>query len=375
MGRDIELFEDMTITAVSVINADDCVEITIRDKLGQRGEYEWNTHFHSTRQLFEILHSKQSVLDVLFGKTDEITLHVDYWTLYECRDRTLDDTRARPDPFYTVGKTDHMRAHYHERMYPTASPESPLTDSELCELRSLLQRFPYLHVEFSCTAVFKWDSDLIGAWIGVIRTFPTISDIDTSWSDKYGFSVTEFLDNAAKYWKPARILRLRGSDNHFYAGQYHSYGRYITVADCGLDEGGWRELVDHFDDVHTCGPLIRFMSFSSYRVHDSAACAKDFAYGARYFPNVRKLYLDMSIGRCEPATDGVKVFEMPGMLQLRKLVICVNKATGLNRGDTLEIRIGPCPRLVSADCETYIKDVTVRIVCAKSEPITSPQRV
>jgi len=362
MGRDIALFEDMTIDAVSVIDADDCVEITIRDKVGQHGTYKWDTHFHSSRQLFEILHSKQSVLDVLFGKTAEITLHVDYWTLYECRDRALDDTRAQSDPFYANNTTDHTHTYYHENRYPLASPEMPLSAAELSELRSILQRFPYLHVEFACTAVSEWNSDLIRAWIGVIRTFPTISDLDTSWSDKYGFPVTEFLDNVAKYGKPARILRLRGSDNHFYAGHYDSYGRYITVADCGLDEGGWRKLVDHFDDVHTCGPLIHYMAFSSYCVRDSAACANDFAYAAQYFPNIRRLQLNLSIGCCvtDPLSR-VKVFEIPGMKQLRELSICVDKASGLNRGDILEIRVGPCPRLVSTDCETYIKDVTVRI--------------
>ena len=56
------------------------------------------------------------------------------------------------------------------------------------------------------------------------------------------------------------------------------------------------------------------------------------------------------------------MFEIPGMRQLRELSICLNHAGDVNRGDTLEIRIGPCPRLVNTNCYSIVEGVNVRIV-------------
>lgn len=360
MPCDIKLTEDFTAEDVAAIHADDTVSIKIGKKVCD--------HFHSTRQLFEILKSKQSALDVLLRNVPDVTLYVDYWTLYECRDVALDDKRTREMVLprsqlniYEMSNDDHKRAYFHKT---PPIPETPLSDIDRAEMRNILQRFPNLYVEFSCTTVCEWDSELIGAWIGVIRTFGNISDLDTLWSDKYGYAVTEFLDDVAFYWgvKPNRIIRLNGSDNNFNAGYYNPDARYIAVADCGFSEGGWRELVDYFEDVDTCGPLIHSMAISGYTVRDSAACAEDFAYAVKYFPNVRNLRLDLSIESCTTDPDGVKVFEIPGLPELRKLSIMLNEVVGIKSGETLEIRIGLCPRIKYKSCYSYNEDINVRIV-------------
>lgn len=357
MPRDITLYEDMTKDDVAAINADDRVKIKMRHK-----------HSHSTRQLFRILKSKQSELNALFHKVKDLTFRVDYWNLYDCRDKTLDDKRTREMMMHAselnvvVSNTDSS----HERDHESVTCKSRLKRCELTELRTILQRFPYLHVEFSCTIVGAWDSKLIGAWIGVIRTFMNISDLDTTDADKYGHMVAEFLENIAYYWgvKPTNIIRLRGVDNNFDAGYYNSDAGFIAEADDGLFDGcGWKDLVDHFDYEETCGPFIRVMAFPKYDIQDSTACANDFEYAARYFPNLRKLSMNLSFDSCTTdTTTGVKVFEIPGMQQLRNLEMTLHKAGGVNPGDTLEIRVGPCPRLRKHYIYSNSMGINVRLV-------------
>jgi hypothetical protein len=77
---------------------------------------------------------------------------------------------------------------------------------------------------------------------------------------------------------------------------------------------------------------------------------------------VRILRLDLNIESCTTEANGVKVFEIPGMPQLRDLILTLNEAGGVNPGDTLEIRIGQCPRLKEKYCDSNVKGVNVRFV-------------
>jgi hypothetical protein len=296
---------------------------------------------------------------------------VDYWSLVECRDTSLDDTRE----FSDVYPSDHYRIsgfivsdkdgqfEYNHSWKPEAISE-PLSADEKAELRKWILKFPHLSVKFSCTCVNDWGTRLCAEWVGVVSTFPNMTELDHSECDKYGYMITEFLEDMYQYYgvRPARILRMAGSDDNWHAGYIDDDAHFATGADMGY-EGSWSELVRN-SDYDKYGYILHYMA-----VNFHVMSPHDFD-GLACFPNLRRICMDFSdikLDTMRILENGVYVLDIPAHQEVRDLTIRVYDAS-LGPGSRLEIHTS-CPRIRNTYLESWLTNISVVLCVDGRAPI------
>jgi hypothetical protein len=359
MPRDIILDLASESSWDGELDPTDCVVVTLGD------------HVHAPRKLYETLKVHGKSLD--YNRLPDLTLCVDYWTLVECRNTSFDDTREFSNVypandsrigFLKISDEDGSRDHMHE--HNPEMPTEPLTEEEKVELRELILKFPHLNVQFSCTCVDDWGTQRCAEWVGVLRTFTNISELDHSYSDKYGLMISEFLQDMYKYYGvcPSRILRLCGSDDNWDDGFVDDEARFATGADMGF-KGSWNELIDHHDDYKKYGHILHKMA-----VYGFSVCSQHDFDGLAYFPNLR--YITMNIDDIKEEAlcvrdDGAYVLEIPTLHEVRDLSIHINGAS-LEAGSRLEIHT-VCPRLRDVILNSSVSNISIVVCIDGKEPV------
>jgi hypothetical protein len=207
----------------------------------------------SARQLLDYLTHPSAT--GLFNRTQNTTIQVCYWTLFDLRDCEKDGDLTKEERDSTISLTSDGRRE---------QPLSDLTDEESQQLRTALLSIKNLLVWFDTTDVLNCCDYMRAAYVGTIRTFPNISYLHYGWWDKYGWHVKEHIATCWERWgaKTAKIVRLHGSDDNCGLGEWSDTHGYLEACQGGTEFGEtWREIAEtmpaNFRD------LTHYLSLSS----------------------------------------------------------------------------------------------------------------
>ena len=207
-----------------------------------------NNHSMSASQLYSTLNHPLSNFKELLEYNKNIRLYVCYWTLYDIRYKELDGDLENNDNIIMCTESNLGPDGDCTRRQPVNS----LTVNETKDLLKLLQNVPELHVFIDTTNVYYWGYLLKSQYIGVLRSFSNITDIDHSRSDKYGWPILELTQYIYHIWniKTNNIVRYHGSDDNI-EGIIPEYDiNYYHTGDLGFTKTNFSDLIKYINEPY-----------------------------------------------------------------------------------------------------------------------------
>lgn len=296
----------------------------------------------STEHLLSLLEHPRTQWDALCESECTLTLQLSYWILFDVRDQSLDGESS--GVHFSV-ENDYMRN----------LPITTLDTSQICRLRSLLLKPTNLVVEFTETGVHTYGPYLKACYVGVIRTFPNISELNYSWCDKYGWPVMEHIWDCYERWKArtARCITLCGSDDNCGIGTCSEKHNYFQQGDGDLldPELGmycWDDLLEQISEPCRIG--VKFMSL--WHLEIKAGIGTPALAGMSQFPNLRDVHMGASIELSEtdcilhePTGEQYWIVDIPAMPNMVSFELEIHEWHTDCKEPILLFRFGASPRL------------------------------
>lgn len=211
--------------------------------------------------LLRYLADPRSRFRELVARAGSVRMNLDFWTLFELRDASLDGYASekakgegkgegekgadkdddegekgadKDDDEGEKGEEEEEEdAGCDDENYKPSTGDDAVDAAGAAQLRELLCLDGVrLYVLFSSTESQEWDEAMHSRWAGVLRSFPNITDLDYSYRDGHGGSVIELMQSAAQRFPLARAaqpIRLTGSDDWCYSGDWSDQGLYLQV--------------------------------------------------------------------------------------------------------------------------------------------------
>lgn len=296
-------------------------------------------HLPSDQLLAILEHPDTRLEELLAGAVD---IKISYWILFDIRDTALDPDTTNI-PFKRDPATDFRRE----------EPLSTLDAAEKVRLRTLLQRFPTLIADFTYSGVYSYGPSLKAAYVGVLRSFPNIGELNYG-CDKYGWSVKEHIWDCYRLWgaKSARLLYLIGFDDNCDIGYWDPEHNFLQECQNGNMFGGspdissWDELAQYMG-----ADWVQVARHMDIFIPDVVACIGTPAFlGMRQFTALDNVSLTIGLALKKehmiPHASGEQywVLDIPPMPRMRSFCLLVDSIQ-TDADPILIFRFGECPVL------------------------------
>ena len=246
-----------------------------------------------TSLLYTILKHPSSKFEELLQYNQNIRLYVSYWTLYDIRNKELDGNLNDNDNIIICNENNLGP----DKCSRRDQLGNSLTETETNELFIIIQTIKELHVFVDKTNVRDWSYLLKSRYVGVIRSFLNITDIDHCFFDKYGWCILELTESIYNIWnvKTHNIVRYHGSDDGVDGNITIDTYNYYHTGDLGFTNSSCSDIIESLkeslNDLYINVTESLYMRCFEIEATPCTPALKDIIN----FPNLRNVRIDAKV--------------------------------------------------------------------------------